>query len=84
MARAFLQLERADAGARTMAAYSEWIRLVGDPKNREALGALDQASRHDSPVFTEVRRIGSTIDRGLTALLFESGLGEFAARYTVL
>ena len=84
VARAFLQLGRADAGARTMAAYNDWIRLVGDQKNRKALGELHEASRHDSPVFTEVRRIGSAIDRGLTALLFESGLGEFAARYTVL
>jgi hypothetical protein len=84
VARAFLHLERQDAGARTMAAYSDWIRLVGDKKNREVLSEMDQGSRYGSSIFTEVRRIGSTIDRGLTALLFDSGLGEFAARYTVL
>ena len=67
-----------------MSAYSDWIRLVGDKMNREALSELDQESRCGSSIFTEVRQIGSTIDRGLTALLFDSGLGEFAARYTVL
>ena len=84
VARAFLHLDRQDAGARTMSAYSDWIRLVGDKMNREALSELDQESRCGSSIFTEVRQIGSTIDRGLTALLFDSGLGEFAARYTVL
>jgi hypothetical protein len=84
VARAFLHLGQPDAGLRTTAAYSAWIRLMSDPDRRNALAALDEATRYESPVFAEVRRIGELIDRGLTALLFESSLATVAPRYVVL
>jgi hypothetical protein len=84
VARAFLHLNQPDAGLRTMAAYSDWIRLIGEPKTRHTLGGLDQTSCYASSTFAEVRRIGDLIDRGLIALLFESSLGEIAPRYVVL
>jgi hypothetical protein len=84
VARAFVHLGQPDAGLRTMAAYSDWIRLVGDQDNRDALAGLDQDSRYASSVFAEVRRIGDLIDGGLIALLFESTLSHIAPRYVVL
>jgi Putative nucleotidyltransferase DUF294 len=84
VARAFLHLAQPDPGLRVMAAYSEWIRLVDAKENRDVLGRLDEASRHDSPVFAEVTRIGRLIDGGLIALLFEGRLSQIALRYVAL
>jgi len=81
VARAFIHLGQQDAGVRTMAAYSQWIRLWGDPENRMVLAALEDGTRYGSPVFQEIKRIGQTIDRGLTTVLFEGSLSEIAKTY---
>lgn len=67
-----------------MAAYNDWIRLIGSTTNRDELGGLDEATRYDSPLFAEVRRIGEVIDNGLTGVLFESSLSQIARKYVVL
>jgi putative nucleotidyltransferase DUF294 len=84
VARAFLHMGQADAGARTMAAYSEWVALVGDPENRAELEGIEKKERRDSPVFQEVQRIGDLLDNGLIGLLFESSLAEVARKFAVL
>jgi hypothetical protein len=84
VARAFLHLGQTDAGLRTLAVYNAWIRLMSDDASRDALARLDEVTRYESPIFAEVRRIGDLIDRGLTALLFESSLATIAPRYVVL
>jgi len=84
VARAFLHLGPTDPAVRTMAAYSDWISLISSKANRHELGRLDQASRYDSALFAEVRRIGEMLDNGLTGLLFESSLSQIAPKYIVL
>lgn len=84
VARAFLHLGPTDPALRTMAAYNDWIRLIGSTTNRDELGGLDEATRYDSPLFAEVRRIGEVIDNGLTGVLFESSLSQIARKYVVL
>jgi hypothetical protein len=80
VARAFLHLGSTDPALRTMAAYSDWIRLIANKANRDELGWLDEASRHESPLFAKVRRIGELLDNGLTGVLFESSLGHIAPK----
>jgi hypothetical protein len=84
VARAFLHLSQADAGIRTLAAYSDWVALVGDADNRSQLEGMEKKERRASPVFQEVQRIGDLLDNGLTGLLFESPLGEVARKFAVL
>lgn len=84
VARAFLHLDQRDAGGRVLAAYSDWIALIGDPEKREELDGLEKKGRRQSHTFQEVQRIGDVLDNGLTGLLFESSLGEVARKYAVL
>jgi hypothetical protein len=84
VARAFLHLGPADPALRTMAAYSDWIGLIGSKANRDQLDSLNETSRWDSPLFDEVRRIGELLDNGLTGVLFESTLSQIAPKYVVL
>lgn len=84
VARAFLHLGPADPALRTMAAYSDWIELIASKANRDELSSLNEASRYDSPVFGEVRRIGELLDNSLTGVLFERSLSQIAPKYVVL
>jgi Putative nucleotidyltransferase DUF294 len=84
VARAFLHLGLDEAGARTLGAYSDWLALLSDPTNRASLEALTAAARHRDPVFAAVRNLGSTLDNGFLALLYESPLGPVAQRFVTL
>jgi hypothetical protein len=84
VARAFLHLGQPDAGARAMAAYSEWVALVGDAKNRTELEGMEKKERRDSSVFKDVQKIGDLLDNGLMGLLFESQLAEVTRKFAVL
>jgi hypothetical protein len=84
VARAFLHLDQRDPGGRVIAAYSDWIDLIGDPEKRSELDGLERKGRRRSRTFKEVQRIGDVLDNGLTALLFESSLGEVARKFAVL
>lgn len=81
VARAFLHLGLAEPGARTIAAYSDWVGLLSDAENRETLEALTEETRHGDPIFRTVRRLGGHLDNGLLALLYESELGPAARRF---
>lgn len=84
VARAFLHLDQRDSGARTMAAYSEWIAIVGDAEKRAQLEGMEKKERRESPIFQAVQRIGDVLDNGFAGLLFESPLSEIARKFTVL
>lgn len=84
VARVFLHLTQPDAGARTMAAYSQWVALVGDATKRQQLDGMGRKERRESPVFEDVQRIGNLLDNGLTGVLFESPLSEVARKFAVL
>jgi hypothetical protein len=84
VARAFLHLGFAEAGARTLGAYSDWIDLLSDPANRTRLEELSQETRHEDQVFRAVRHAGSQLDNGLLALLYESDLGPIAQRFVTI
>ena len=84
LARAFMHLDRADSGLRTLAAYSDWIALSGNAEARAALAALDQDTRFDSPEFAEIKRIGGLLDNGLLSLLFETRLSQDAQKFVTI
>jgi len=84
VARAFLHLGQADAGLRTLAAYSDWIDLMSDTANRDVLASLDEHSRFENPVFRRARQLGKTIDNGLTGVLFETSLGYVARKHVAI
>lgn len=84
VARAFLHLGLPDPGSRTLAAYSDWIALAGNPESRAALASLDRATRFSSPEFDEVRRIGGVLDNGILSVLFETRLSEASRKFVTI
>jgi hypothetical protein len=83
VAWAFSQMGLIDEGLRCLDAYDEWISMLQDAEIRTAIGALREDTRDDSPVFERVRSVGSRLQRGLLALLFESDLAPEARRFLV-
>jgi hypothetical protein len=84
LARAFLEHDAADAGARTLAAYDRFLALVDDPEKRARLEALERDEAPRDPVFAEARRLGREVQQGLQALLFErEPLRRLARQYLV-
>lgn len=72
IARAFLEQDATDPGARALGAYDQFIGLLDDEGFRQRLEAVTRASADGSEVFAEVRRLGSQLEAGLLALLFET------------
>jgi len=85
LAAAFLWARAADAGTRALTAYDHWIAIQRDADARAELARLRYATRHESPLFEEIRRIGREFERGLLSLLFDdtSPLSPLARRYLV-
>jgi len=83
VAWAFSQMGLIDEGLRCLDAYDEWISMLQDAEIRKAIGALREDTRDASPVFERVRSVGSRLQRGLLALLFESDLAPEARRFLV-
>jgi hypothetical protein len=83
VAWAFLEVGLIDEGLRCLNAYDEWISMLQDDDVREALDALRESTRDDSPVFERVRSVGARLQRGLLALLFESSLAPESRRFLV-
>lgn len=85
IADAFLSYEMFDPGARTLRAYDEFIGLIDRNDFRDALAGLRREDKDDSEEFRRVRRIGSELQVGLLALLFEStgDLPELVRDYVV-
>jgi hypothetical protein len=83
LAAAFLHYEAVEEGARTFAAYDRWIQLMQDSAARDELKTLRAATRHESELWNEIRSIGESLQRGLTALLFDTALRPLAPQYAI-
>lgn len=84
VARAFLHLGQQDEVLRMLAAYNEWLELMGDESKREELKQLDRSTRFDAPVFQHVQSIGERLDQALTGVLFESDIAALARKYVAI
>jgi hypothetical protein len=71
IAQAFLDHGMADAGARAMNAYGEFVAMLDDPATRAHLASLSEEEAAASQLFARVRQLGEDLQAGLLALLFE-------------
>jgi hypothetical protein len=83
LAAAFLHYGAVDEGVRAFAAYDRWIEIMQDPGAREELKMLRAATRDDSALWHEIRSLGEGLQRGLTALLFDTALRPLAPQYAI-
>jgi hypothetical protein len=84
VARAFVHLGQPDEALRMLAAYNEWLELLGDESKRDQLKQLDRSTRFESAVFKQVQSIGERLDQALTGLLFESDIAALARKYVAI
>jgi hypothetical protein len=83
VADAFLAAGQLDAGVRCLGAYDRWIGLVSDADARTELAGLRRVDSSQSTTFREVRRLGTELQNGLNALLFETTLAPAVREYAV-
>lgn len=83
LAAAFLHFGAVDEGVRTFAAYDRWMGIMRDDSARRKLRELRAATRDESALWQEVRSIGDELQRGLTALLFDTDLRRLAVQYAI-
>jgi hypothetical protein len=81
LAAAFIQQGAVAEGVRALRAYDRWIGLMGDASARAELATLREATRDDSALFAQIREIGDELQRGLLALLYETGLSPLTRQY---
>jgi hypothetical protein len=81
LAAAFILQGAVAEGVRALGAYDRWIGLLGDPSIRAELAALRESTREASPLFAQIREIGDELQRGLLALLYETGLSPLTRWY---
>jgi hypothetical protein len=84
LSAAFLDYGAIDEGARTMLAYDRWIDLISRAEVRRELQELTEETRRSSALFAQIKDIGDDLDRGLIALMFETGLAGVARKYAIL
>jgi hypothetical protein len=83
LAAAFLHYEAIEEGIRTFEAYDRWIAIMQDSAARAELKELRAATRDASPLWQEIRAIGEGMQRGLIALLFDTGLRPLPPQYGI-
>jgi hypothetical protein len=83
IADAFLAAEQVDAGVRCLGAYDRWIGMAADADVRDELAGLDRSNAMESTTFVEVRRLGTELQNGLNALLFETALAPAVREYGI-
>ena len=71
LARAFLDHGMADAGARALRAYAEFLEVLDDADARAHLAGLAEADADASETYQRVLEIGDDLQAALLALLFE-------------
>ena len=81
LAAAFVTQGAVAEGVRALAAYDRWIGLLADPSARAELASLRESTRESSPLFASIREIGDELQRGLLALLYETGLSPLTRWY---
>lgn len=72
VAQSFLEHEAADAGARALGAYDEFLGLIDGEAFRRALYDVTRDTATGSSEFAKVVRLGRDLEKGLLALLFET------------
>jgi hypothetical protein len=72
IAKAFLEHDAVDPGARTLGAYDEFLGRLDDEAFREELSDVTRATADESDAFITARRLGNDLESGLLALLFET------------
>jgi hypothetical protein len=72
IASSFLVHDAIEPGARTFAAYDEFVGQMDDPEFRDQLASTVRHSRGGSAAFSDVRRLGHELQAGLLALLYET------------
>ncbi len=84
VAQAFLDAGAYDAGGRSLGAYDEFIGLLDGQQFRDTLETLTRESADESEEFAKVRRLGTELERGLLALLFETDvLSRLVREYAI-
>jgi hypothetical protein len=83
VADAFLAAGQIDAGVRCLGAYDRWIGLISDTEARAELAGLRRVDSSQSAAFREVRRLGTELQNGLNALLFETSLAPAVREYAI-
>lgn len=81
LAAAFIQQGAVAEGVRALGAYDRWIGLLARADVRADLAALRESTREASPLFAQIREIGDELQRGLLALLYETGLSPLTRQY---
>lgn len=72
IAECFLVHSAIEPGARTFAAYDEFVGRMDDPEFRSDLARVTRDNCGDSAAFADVQRIGHELQDGLLALLYET------------
>lgn len=72
IAQSFLENHAADAGARALGAYDEFVGLLDNREFRHALESVSRETAASSEHFAEMQRVGHDLDEGLLALLYET------------
>jgi hypothetical protein len=83
LAAAFLHYNAHEEGVRFFDAYDRWIAIMQDQDARDGLQRLRESTRNDSALWQEIRSIGDGLQRGLTALLFDTPLRPLAPQYAI-
>jgi hypothetical protein len=72
IAECFLVHNAIEPGARTFAAYDEFVGRMDDPEFRGELAKVMRDNCGDSAAFADVQRLGHELQDGLLALLYET------------
>jgi hypothetical protein len=72
LARAFLDNDAVDEGARALGAYDEFLGRLHEATFRKALEGVTRERSHDSEEFAKADEIGRELQGGLLALLYEA------------
>lgn len=84
IAASFLRHGAVDAGSRALGAYDEFVCWLDDETFRNELQDLSREQAEDSEAFATVRRLGTELQAGLLALLFERApLREVVREYAI-
>jgi hypothetical protein len=85
IARAFLENDAVDEGARALGAYDEFVGRLHETAFRDALEAVTRETSRDSAEFAKADEIGKELQGGLLALLYEAspGLAKVVRDYAI-
>jgi hypothetical protein len=83
IAQAFLNHQAPDPGGRALGAYDDFLGLLDEEDFRAELESVTRESSKSSAAFSEAARLGSELERGLSALLFETSLYPLVREYGI-